>query len=96
VEIVSVKRELRGVPDALLLQEGGRVMALTDEITLEGEHGQYRARVESLDLVIARYLPASVAGLREIIRERTGEERTLTTIMEGLMILAELDGFATN
>jgi len=72
-------------------------MALTDEITLEGEHGQYRARVESLDLVIARYLPASVAGLREIIRERTGEpERTLTTIMEGLMILAELDGFATN
>lgn len=46
-------------------------MALADEITLEGEHGQYRTRVG-------------------------GPEYRLTTVTEGLMTLAELDGFATN
>lgn len=42
-------------------------MALTDEITLEGEHGQYRER-------------------------QGGPEYRVSTVTEGLMILAELDG----
>lgn len=72
-------------------------MAAWDLITLQGEHGQYQTRVSALDLVIARYLPASPNDLQEEIRERTGDpERTVATMTEGLMILAELDGYATN
>lgn len=72
-------------------------MALTDKITLEGEHGQYQTYVGRLDTLIARYLPASVEDLQEIIWERQGDpEYRVSTVTEGLMILAELDGLATN
>jgi hypothetical protein len=72
-------------------------MAAHDLITLEGEHGQYQTRVAALDLMITRYLPASVNGLQTLIRERQGDESyKIGTVAEGLMILAELDGHATN
>lgn len=77
-------------------------MALHDKITLEGEHGQYQTRVGSLDLMIQRYLgvsvePARVNDLQEIIREESGDPNyKITTVTEGLMILAEYRGYATN
>ena len=43
------------------------------------------------DLVMARYLPASPNGLRDIIRERTGVTHDFHTVTEGLAILADLD-----
>jgi hypothetical protein len=68
-----------------------------DLITLEGEHGQYQTRVGALDLMIMRYLPASVNDLQEILRERSGDPHyTISTVTEGLLILAEYDGHATN
>jgi hypothetical protein len=64
-----------------------------DVITLEGEHGKYRTRVGALDLMIQRYLPASVNDLQDIIREEQGDpEWKISTVAEGLMILAELRG----
>lgn len=68
-----------------------------DKITLEGDHGRYQTRVAELDLMIQRYLPASVEDLRNLIQERQGGPGySLSTVTEGLMILAELDGHATN
>lgn len=72
-------------------------MALHDKITLTGEHGTYQTQVDSLDLMIQRYLPASAADLQKIIREESGDPTyTIHTVIEGLMILAEYRGFATN
>jgi hypothetical protein len=72
-------------------------MAMHDLITLEGEHGQYQTRVGALDLMIQRYLPASVNDLQEIIREESGDPTyKIHTVTEGLMILAEYRGHATN
>jgi hypothetical protein len=72
-------------------------VAAWDKITLEGEHGQYQTRVAELDLMIMRYLPASVEDLRDLIRERQGDpDYNVSTVTEGLMILAELDGYAIN
>lgn len=72
-------------------------MAMHDVITLEGEHGQYQTRVGALDLMIQKYLPATVGDLQEIIREESGDPHyTIATVTEGLMILAEYRGLATN
>lgn len=72
-------------------------MATHDKITLEGEHGQYQTTTIALDLMIGRYMPASPNDLQLEVRERHGDpEFRVTTVTEGLMILAELDGHATN
>ncbi|WP_138958983.1 hypothetical protein [Streptomyces sp. YIM 121038] len=72
-------------------------MAEYDVITLKGEHGTYQTRVGALDIMIARYLPASSNGLQDLIRKRQGNPAYhVSTVSEALMILAELDGFATN
>jgi hypothetical protein len=68
-------------------------MAMHDVLTLEGEHGTYKTRAGELDLMIMHYLPASVADLRDLIRERQGDpEYRVSSVSEALMILAELDG----
>jgi hypothetical protein len=47
--------------------------------------------------MIQRYLPASVNDLQEILRERSGDPNyKIHTVAEGLMILQEYDGHATN
>jgi len=72
-------------------------MAMHDLITLEGSHGQYQTRVGALDMMIRRYLPASVNDLQEELRARSGDDDyKIHTVTEGLMILAEYDGYATN
>lgn len=72
-------------------------MAMHDKITLQGEHGQYQTTVGLLDRVLLTYLPASADDLQKIIREESGDPTyTIHTITEGLMILAEYRGFATN
>jgi hypothetical protein len=78
-------------------------MATWDKITVQStEHGQYQTRLGSLDLIIQRYLgvgvgPEEVAALQDEIRERQGDSTyTVTSVAEALMILAELDGLATN
>lgn len=76
-------------------------MSATDKITLEGEHGQYQTRTGSLDIMIRHVLngdlPTSVAGLQREIRERSGDPNyKIHTVTEGLMILAEYEGYATN
>jgi hypothetical protein len=66
-------------------------------ITLTGEHGQYQTTPEALDIMIGRYLPASVESLQREIRERSGDATyTIKSVVEGLMILQEYDGYATN
>lgn len=76
-------------------------MAATDNIavTIQG-HGRYQTSVEAMDLLIERYLPTSVAELRQEIISRSDYPAThyddLRTVTECLMILAEFDGFATN
>lgn len=76
-------------------------MALADNISIHIHgHGWYQTSAERMDLLIERCLPASVAGLRQQIIDRgdypAGHYDDLHTITECLMILAELDGFATN
>jgi hypothetical protein len=47
---------------------------------------------------MSRYLPATMEELARQITERQGEIQVwkITSLTEGLMILAELDGYATN
>ena len=76
-------------------------MAITDKITVNiTNHGQYQTDVNHFDLMIGRYLPASPYELRQKITERSdypeGHYDDVYTVTELLMILAELDGFATN
>lgn len=49
-------------------------MSTTDKIaiTIEG-HGAYQTSAEALDLMIRRYLPNSVEGLRATIAKESGE-----------------------
>lgn len=76
-------------------------MAVADNIraTITG-HGTYQTSVNHFDLVIARYLPNSPYELRKLIEERSdyppGHYDDVHTVTELLLILAELDGFATN
>lgn len=62
-------------------------------------HGTYTTRPEALDIVMARYLPASVAELKVLITERSDDQgggidySDLTTVTECLMVLAEYDGY---
>ncbi len=62
-------------------------------------HGAYTVRPEALDVMLARYLPASVAQLKERITERSDDQgggidySDLTTITECLIVLAEYDGY---
>lgn len=66
-------------------------------ITLTGPHGAYQTHPSSLDDMMERYLPARREQLQEIIRERSGDpEYTIGSVTEGLMILQEHDGRATN
>jgi hypothetical protein len=63
--------------------------------------GTYQTTAEGLDLMIMKYLPSSISQLRSVIvnlePERTSEElANLRTITECLMVLAELNGYATN
>lgn len=72
-------------------------MTMARRVTLTGEHGQYQTTPEALDLMIARYLPASVEDLQREIRERSGDPQySIKSVSEGLMILQEYDGYATN
>ncbi len=69
-----------------------------DKIGLRSSaHGHFETTPEALDLMIGSYLPTSVQDLEKLIAERLGEARyPLTSVIEGLMVLAELDGYATN
>ncbi|ANZ13334.1 hypothetical protein ACH4YO_40660 [Streptomyces noursei] len=75
-------------------------MAAHDEIEIRNltGHGWYRTRAGAFDLMIMRYLPASVQDLRAKIRELNPDANVddLQTVTECLMILAELRGHATN
>ena len=78
-------------------------MARTDKITIDiAGHGTYQTEAEALDMMIDCYLPASVASLRDKIRTRQGlsssdpQYRDLDSVTACLMILANLDGHATN
>ncbi len=76
-------------------------MAFTDYITVNiTGHGTYQTRAGALDLLIGRYLPASVAELRAKIEEKSDgmdiDYSDLSTVTECLMVLAEYDGYATN
>jgi hypothetical protein len=54
--------------------------------------GTIEIRPMPFDLTIARYLPASVNSLRELIKERTEIDYTnVHTVTECLAILAALD-----
>jgi hypothetical protein len=93
---VPVRRDVpRGFPvreHGLNRKREGDVAA-ADKITMDGEHGKYVTRVGALDLMILRYLPASLESLRELIRERQGDPGySVATVTEALMILATLDG----
>lgn len=70
-----------------------------DTITLHSEvHGTYQCTPHSLHVMMRRYLPAKREELEQIITERLGDSVTypLSSVTEGLMILAELDGYGTN
>ncbi len=76
-------------------------MAFTDYITINIEgHGTYQTRAGALDLLMQRYLPASIAELRAKIEEKSDgngiDYSDLSTVTECLMILGEYDGYATN
>lgn len=76
-------------------------MAITDKITINiTGHGQFQTDANHFDLMISRYLHDSPNGLRKKITERSvypaGHYDDVHTVTELLMILAELDGFATN
>ena len=75
-------------------------MADTDNITISIRgHGEYQTTADGLDMLMYRYLPASVSELRAKIEQRSGGEidySDLHTVTECLMVLAELDGCATN
>lgn len=63
-------------------------------ITIKG-HGYYQTTAEMFDKAMEKYLPASVATLRDVLREASeGEEdfSDLTTVTECLFILSEYDG----
>lgn len=62
-------------------------------------HGTYQCEAASLDIMIMRYLPATLAELNVMLNERHGTEPgyfEAQSLTEALMILAELDGYATN
>jgi hypothetical protein len=61
-------------------------------------HGGYQCKAADLDRAMSRYLPATMEELARQITERQGEIQVwkITSLTEGLMILAELDGYATN
>lgn len=66
-------------------------------ITAQGSYGQFQTTPFAFDMLIAKYLPASVNELNAIITERRGEEGDpYATVTECLMVLAEYDGYATN
>ncbi len=71
-----------------------------NKITMRsGTHGTYQCSTESLELMISRYLPASRLALVQLVAERHGQEVSYwqdLTLVEALMVLAELDGLATN
>ena len=69
-----------------------------NRITLTSiKRGTYQCDPEALDLMIAKYLPASLRDLEaEIASRGLGSTLGISSITEGLMILAEYDGYATN
>ncbi len=76
-------------------------MAITDKITINiTGHGQYQTDANHFDLMMAKYLHKSPCELRQQIEERSdyppGHYADVHTVTELLMILAELDGYATN
>jgi hypothetical protein len=74
-------------------------MSATDPIRIHiAKHGWFQTTAYRFDLLIERYLPASPQGLRQQIEERSPEidYSDVHTVTECLMILAELDGYATN
>lgn len=83
-------------------------MARYDTIGMSiGSHGSFETSAASLDVLMTRYLPGLekwiaeigiVADLRSQIQARLPEldYSDLATVTECLMVLAELDGCATN
>jgi hypothetical protein len=66
-------------------------------------HGWFQTSAESFDRLMAEYLPASPAELRDKLQRYADENfgagidySDLTTVTECLMVLAELRGYATN
>jgi hypothetical protein len=58
-------------------------------------HGAYAVPPHALDRAIARYLPASPAGLQNIATERTGIDYSdVETVAELLVILADHDEYS--
>jgi hypothetical protein len=67
-------------------------------VTVQGWYGQFQTNPFLLDIVMSKYLPASVDELNALIVERHGEnlEGKYETVIECLMVLAEFDGYASN
>lgn len=73
-------------------------MAAADTVDLKSStHGWYQTRLMYLDEMIQEYGRYTPEQLSRIIAKRLGVEYYMvTTVTEGLFILAELDGYATN
>ena len=55
-------------------------------------HGEHTVPAYEVDRAIARYLPASPNGLREIVEERTGENwNHVLDVSVFLVVLADFD-----
>jgi ABC-type transport system involved in Fe-S cluster assembly fused permease/ATPase subunit len=68
---------------------------MNDTIRYTSNHGRYVATADEVDSAIATYLPASPAGLRAIVAERTGIDAgkwaDVTSVSAFLVILADID-----
>ncbi|MDQ6796457.1 MAG: hypothetical protein M3011_00290 [Actinomycetota bacterium] len=65
-----------------------------DPITCSiGDHGTFTSTTGQFDVLISRYLPASPAGLRAIVAERSEVDYSdVRDVSALLLILGELDG----
>ncbi|MGW6597926.1 hypothetical protein [Streptomyces sp. NPDC055036] len=69
-----------------------------DLITLNSsQHGQFQTQTVHLDEMIREYGQKTPEELSRILQDESGDPNyVVTTITEGLMVLAEYRGYATN
>lgn len=94
VSFETLKEDFQHIPGMVWRGE----VSKGDTITLISRHGMYQCQPMAQDIMMDRYLPASIKKLTEEIVELHGYplETPVTSVMEGLMMLAELNGYATN
>lgn len=73
-------------------------MSRPQRIVFTSDHGQYETTPEALDLMMSKFLPASVGQLRHELRQREPDIdwSDLMDITSCLVVLAEYEGYATN